>query len=267
MKKLKIFNIYKPVIGVIHIDALPGTPKYKGDVKNIISKAIKEASVYMDSGVNAIIIENMHDVPYLNKTAGHEISTVMSIIGYEVKNRTALPCGIQILAGANIQAIAAAHSAGLDFIRSEGFVFSHIADEGEFQSDAGELLRYRKQIGAENILIFADVKKKHSSHTITKDLSVSETAKAAEFFLSDGVIVTGKATGTETNVDDVKSIKAAISVPVIIGSGITADNISNYHAFADAFIVGSYFKKGGLWSNGVDAVRVKKLMRVINGLN
>lgn len=50
---------------------------------------------------------------------------------------------------------------GLDFIRAEGFVFSHVADEGIINACAGDLLRYRKQIGAENIQIFADIKKKH----------------------------------------------------------------------------------------------------------
>jgi len=51
--------------------------------------------------------------------------------------------------------------AGLDFIRCEGFVFSHIGDEGWIDAEAGSLLRYRKMIDAENVLIFTDIKKKH----------------------------------------------------------------------------------------------------------
>jgi membrane complex biogenesis BtpA family protein len=206
------------------------------------------------------MIENMHDVPYLNKSAGPEITALMCIILYEIKKAADLPCGIQILAGANKAALAAAHSAGADFIRAEGFVFAHIADEGFFNSDAGELLRYRKQIGAENILIFTDIKKKHSSHSITEDTGIVETAKAAEFFLSDGVIITGSATGTEPSLEEIKQVKQNTSIPVLAGSGITSGNIDMYREYCDSFIIGSYFKKEGKWFNTVDPDRVKALM-------
>ncbi len=264
--KNNIFGINKAVVGMIHVDALPGTPKYKGDVEGIINSAVKEAIIYKNSGIDAIAIENMHDIPYLKRNVGPEIISLISIIGREVKKVSQLPCGIQILAGANKDALAAAHSAGMDFIRSEGFVFAHVADEGIMDSDAGELLRYRKQIGAENILIFTDIKKKHSSHSITTDVDIVETAKAAEFFLSDGVILTGISTGKETDIDDLKKVKDAVKIPVLIGSGLTANNIEKYFPAADAFIIGSYFKHSGEWKNEVDADRVKTLADKINNL-
>lgn len=154
-------------------------------------------------------------------------------------------------------------AAGFNFIRAEGFVFAHLADEGWMNSDAGELLRYRKQIGAEHIQIFTDIKKKHSSHALTSDISIVETAKAAEFFLSDGVIVTGASTGQKALVEQVKSVKEAIKIPVIIGSGITAENIHEYWDFADGFIVGSSLKKEGKWENEVEKIRVEKLMQKV----
>ena len=250
----------KYVIGMIHVDALPGTPKYNGDVTNIIQKAIDEAELYKSAGVQGIMIENMHDIPYLNNSAGPEIVSTMAIIAYEIKRRTNLFAGIQILASANKEALAVANSAGLDFIRAEGFVFAHVADEGITDANAGEILRYRKQIGAEEIMVFTDIKKKHSSHSITSDISVAETAKAAEFFLSDGIIITGSATGEEANLDEITEVKKASSLPVIIGSGVTAGNICRYYNIADAFIVGSYFKYDGNWQNGVDKNRVEKFL-------
>ncbi len=264
MKHLNLFNIYKPIIGVIHVSALPGTPKYRGSVKQIIEQAKTEAFIYKENGIDAIAIENMHDVPYLKRNVGPEITSLMSVIGYEVKNLTKLPCGIQVLAGANKDALAAALSAGLDFVRTEGFVFAHIADEGLMESDAGELLRYRKQIAAENILIFTDIKKKHSSHSITSDVDIIETAKAAQFFLSDGIIITGSSTGYEADIDEVKKVKDEIKVPVIIGSGIATENIDKYLPIADAFIVGSSLKKEGSWMNEVDVERVKALMKRVD---
>lgn len=136
----------------------------------------------------------MHDVPYIqNENIGPEVIASMTRISAEIKKilPKKTPCGIQVLASANCQALAIAKAANLQFIRAEGFVFSHIADEGFTDACAGHLLRYRKQIDADNILIFTDLKKKHSSHSITNDVSLLETVHAAEFFLTDGVILTG----------------------------------------------------------------------------
>jgi len=262
----RLFKNKKQVIAMIHTGANPGTPNFKGNVNAIINKAVEEAKVYQSYGIDTVMIENMHDIPYLNRNIGHEVSTLMSIIAYEVKRQTLLKCGIQILAGANKQAMAAAYSAGIDFVRAEGYVFSHVADEGTMNSDAGELKRYQNKIGADDILIFTDIKKKHSSHTITSDIDILETAKAANFFLSDGVIITGNSTGTEADVEEAKLIKLNANIPVIIGSGINNDNISLFYNFADAFIIGSYFKEDGYWANELDNKRIEDFMKVFNNL-
>ncbi len=256
----------KKLIAMVHVLPLPGTPKYGGSVQNIIDKALEEAEIYRNAGVDAIMIENMHDVPYLKREVGHEISTIMALIAEKIKSATKLPVGMQILAGANIAAISAAHTAGIDFIRAEGFVFGHVADEGFFESDAGELMRYRKKIGAEKIRIFTDIKKKHSSHSITADTSVVETAKAAEFFITDGVIITGSATGEAASVVDIVEVKKNVKCPVLIGSGLTTENIEKYFNFADGFIVGSYFKRDGYWANEIDTSRVNKFVEKFNEL-
>jgi predicted TIM-barrel enzyme len=121
-------------------------------------------------------------------------------------------------------------------------------------------LRYRHAIGADHIRVFADVKKKHSAHAITADLDIAETAKAAEYFLVDGVIVTGIATGQPAEPVDVTSVARAVSVPTIVGSGITPENIAQYPD-ADAFIVGTSIKKDGIWSNPIDPDRARALVR------
>lgn len=135
----------------------------------------------------------MHDVPYVqNDKIGVEIIASMTRLSHEIKQiASKIPCGIQVLASGNNQALAIAKAANLQFIRAEGFVFSHVADEGFTDACAGHLLRYRKQIDASDILVFTDLKKKHSSHAITSDVSLLETVHAAEFFLTDGIILTG----------------------------------------------------------------------------
>ena len=259
-------NKEKRVIGMIHLPALPGTPNSKYSVKEIINQSIKEAELYLTEGVHAIMIENMHDAPYLLRKVGPEIISSMTAVALSIKQRFEIPCGIQVLAGANKEAIAIAQSANLDFIRAEGFVFGHVADEGFFQSDAGELLRYRKMINAENIYIYTDIKKKHSSHSITSDTDIVETAKAAEFFQSDGIIITGVSTGKEADVNELINVRKNVKLPILIGSGITKDNLHKYFPLADGFIVGSFFKEKGFWKNKIDKKRVRILMSEFNSL-
>jgi len=256
----------KMIIGMVHAQALPGTPNNKYSISEIISQAVQEAKLYVQFGLDAIILENMHDVPYLNKEVGPEIIASMTTIAAEVNKNISIPCGVQILAGANKEALAAAHATGCEFIRVEGFVYSHIADEGLMHACAGELIRYRKAIGAENIAVFADIKKKHSSHSITADLDMTDFAEACKFFLADGIILTGKSTSQETDVNELKKVRETSDLPILIGSGITLDNIVKYWKLANGFIVGSHFKEEGNWQNSVSADRVQTFMNYVNNI-
>jgi len=259
-----LFGVKRALIGVVHLQALPGTPGNKLDVESIKSIAVDEAGIYKTAGFHGILIENTHDRPYLKQTVGPEIVAAMSVVGAEVRQAVQLPLGIQVLAGANTSAIAVAQASGANFVRVEGFVFAHIADEGLIEASAGSLLRYRRAIGADHIRVFADVKKKHSAHAITADLDIAETAKAAEFFTVDGVIVSGLATGEPADPREVAAVSDAVSVPTLVGSGITAENISAFSK-ADALIVGSSIKQDGLWSNPIDVERTRRLMRSFQG--
>jgi hypothetical protein len=256
----------RALIGVVHVAALPGTPSATRSIDAIIEQAVAEARLYREEGFTAIAIENMHDRPYLRGAVGPEIVSAMTAVACEVKREVHLPLGIQILAGANREALAAAHAGGADFVRVEGFVFAHVADEGVIESCAGELLRYRRQIGAERVLILADIKKKHSAHAITADVSIADTAKAAAFFLADGVIVSGPATGLAASPDDVRAVADAVPIPVVVGSGISAENLPQF-AKATGFIVGSSVKRGGQWDQPLDRDNVRAVVRAWSALD
>ena len=255
-----LFKSAKPVIAMIHLGALPGTAAARSDVGQIERLALAEAEIYREAGVHGLMLENMHDTPYLKGAVGPEIVAAMAIMARAVKDATGLPTGVQILAGANLEALAVAHAAGLDFIRVEGFAFAHVADEGIIESCAGELLRFRKKIGADRVQVWADIKKKHSAHAITADVSLSETAAAIEFMRGDAVIVTGTATGHAPSPEAVAEAKRGTRLPVLLGSGATAENLSEFYEVADGFIVGSHFKAGGAWSRKVDPQRVRRFM-------
>jgi uncharacterized protein len=261
----ELFRQPKPVIGMIHVGALPGTPAATLRVSELAAAAAREARIYRDGGVDGIGIENMHDVPYLRGGVGPEVVAAMTVVAQAVKGAGGLPVGIQILAGANVEALAVAHAAALDFVRVEGYVFAHVADEGLIESSAAKLLRYRKLIGAEGVRVWADVKKKHASHALTSDIGLGETAAAVEFMRGDAVIVTGGVTGEAPRLTDVEEAKRHCRLPVILGSGVGAENVADFFA-ADGFIVGSYFKVNGHWANAVDPHRVERMMAAVSGL-
>jgi len=253
------------VIGMIHVRALPGTPQHNSGMGPILEQALAEVETYRACGIHALMIENMHDIPYVQNPSS-EITASMSVLAHAVKQAApSLPLGIQILAGGNRQALAAALSAGADFIRAEAFVFGHVADEGYMDACAGDLLRFRKTIGAEHIAIFTDIKKKHSAHAVTADVDIIQTAHAAEYFLSDGLILTGASTGESASATELQAVHDSTQLPVLVGSGITPDNLSDYRPFADAFIVGSAFKQDGYWANALDPKRIQHLLDALDG--
>jgi membrane complex biogenesis BtpA family protein len=260
-----LFGVPRALIGVVHVQALPGTPAGRFDMPTIVAMAVDEARVYRDTGFHGVLIENTHDRPYLKSHVGPEIAAAMAVIGAELRRAAALPLGVQILAGANSSAVAVALACGASFVRVEGFVFAHVADEGLIEASAGALLRYRRAIGADHVRVFADVKKKHSAHALTADVDIVETAKAAEFFTVDGVIVSGVATGEPADAREVSSLAGAVSVATLVGSGITVRNMADY-ADADALIVGSSIKKDGIWSNPIDPERAEALVRAFRAL-
>lgn len=250
---------------MVHVGALPGTPKGALSVQQLVEAACQEAQTYCRHGVDGLLIENMFDLPYVKVgDAGPEVTAVMSRVAVEVRRVTppGMPLGVQILAGQNREALAVALAANLQFIRAEGFIFGHLADEGLMDACAGPLLRYRKQVGAEEVAILTDIKKKHASHSLTGDLSIVDTAKAAAFFLSDGLILTGKETGHSADLEEVIQVRRALpDAPLIVGSGVTEENVGHFaKGGVNGAIVGSHFKVEGRWQNELCPERVARFM-------
>jgi len=254
----------KALIGMIHVRPTPASPANSGEsVEMLGAVASQEARILAESGFDAVIIENMHDAPYIHgDRLGPEVVSAMTRVGLEVQHAIDLPLGVQILSGGNRHAVAVAQSVGAGFIRCENFVFAHVADEGLLgEAEAGALLRYRRQIGAQSVRVFCDIKKKHASHAITADVSLGECVHAAEFFGADGVIITGASTGRPASIEDVREAREATALPLLIGSGVTTESVPALLEHADGLIVGSAIKKGGLWSEALNPARCEAMVK------
>lgn len=249
-------------IGMVHLQPLPGSPGWRGPMGALLDAAERDADALCEGGCDALLVENMGDLPYLKGAVGPETVAAMALAVERVARR-GRPVGVQLLAGANTEALGVALAAGARFVRVEGFAYAHVADEGLIDACAGPLLRRRRALGAE-VAVWADVQKKHAAHAITGDLTLAELAHGAVFCGADAVIVTGRSTGAATAADDVKAA-AGCGVPVVVGSGVTPADAAALGAVADGLVVGSYLKEGGDWRAPVDVERVRRVRAALDG--
>jgi uncharacterized protein len=261
MKSARIFS-HKFLAAMIAVSPLPGSPLYDDDNQRVIDQALADLDIYKKAGVDSILLENDHDLPYIQPPLDEKGIALMTEIAKEARKRFNGPIGIQMLEAANITSLEIAAEADLDYIRAEAFVFAHVGGSGIINGSAGKILRRRKELKAEHIKVFADVKKKHGSHSLTIDLDIKDEIMQAEFFLADGVIVTSQFTGLSPDKNDLIKAKDATKLPVLIGSGMNVNNIADYLPLADGFIVGSYFRKDGKFLEKLEPERLNRFMEL-----
>lgn len=250
----------RTVIGMVHLVPLPGSPRWAGSMRDVIAAALADARALIDGGVDALLVENFGDAPF---TAGRvEPATVaaMSVVAAEVRRefpRTRL--GLNVLKNDARAALGVAAAVGAEFIRVNVHAGAVLADQGVVQSDAYSTLRDRRLLGVD-VAILADVGGKHAV-----PLAPVETEQMARDLvhrgLADALVVSGAATGQATPLGEVKRVRSAVpDVPLLIGSGVTAETAAELLSVADGLIVGTSVKRDGDVRQPVDRARVEKLV-------
>jgi membrane complex biogenesis BtpA family protein len=266
---MKLLGIHKPVIGMLHLPPSPGVVGFPG-IMAALEMLRADQQALLSGGVDALLLENMHDFPCLpEREQGPEVAAYLTRLAVAARGladeltggtRSPLPMGLQVLFAANRTALAAALAAGLQFVRAEGWTHAHVSDKGLVDAQAGRVKRYQHQIGGDGIQVFADVKKKHASHALTADLSIGDVAATLALHRADGAIVTGSVTGSPPDPEDLRAVRQRTDLPILIGSGLTVENLADYVELADGFIVGSHFKRQGRWDAPVETPRVRDFM-------
>jgi membrane complex biogenesis BtpA family protein len=261
----QIFGRRKAIIAVIHSLPLPGSPDYDGQpMDEIVDFAIAEAGRYRDGGADGLIVENHGDIPFAKPDRlGPETAACMAVMTDAVRRQSGLPVGVNVLANGAVQALAVAKAAGAAFVRVNQWSNAYVANEGLMDGPAGEAMRYRAWLRAKSVRVFADVHVKHGAHAITGDRTIQELARDNEFFDADAAIATGQRTGDSATMEELQTIAAGTALPVIVGSGVTPDNIGDIFTVADAVIVASYLKRDGVWWNPVDPERMNIFMQAV----
>ncbi|HIQ03508.1 MAG TPA: BtpA/SgcQ family protein [Desulfurococcales archaeon] len=256
-----LFNVEKPIIGVVHLPPLPGSPLYRGNFNQIVERAISDSLTLMRGGVDGLIIENYGDKPYRVRVREPETIAALTLIAYNVKRGVRKPLGISLLRNSGPEALAIAYVVGAEFIRVNAYGEVLVSPEGILEPVAREVQELKCKLNA-NVKVFADIICKHA--TPLHNIDIADLVHDITYrCLADAIIVSGSRTGLPPDVSLVEKVKSHTNKPVIIGSGITINNIREYWDLADGFIVGTYFKVNGVTENNVDERRVKEFMNYI----
>ncbi|MCD6266909.1 MAG: BtpA/SgcQ family protein [Thermotogaceae bacterium] len=258
-KLLKIFP-KKFVIGMVHLKPLPGSPQFDGSLRKIEEAAIMDAERLSEGGIDGLIIENFGDTPFLNGEISLEGLLMMTRIITTIRNRINLPFGVNVEFNDWKSEISLAYITEAKFIRVEVLVEARFNISGIVMPAVSKLLRMRKALGADDVLIFADFEVKHTYplFKLPIEFTIKEISKYA-----DAIVVTGAETGSETPLEIVKRVKELSDKPVIVGSGVNKSNILRTLEIADGVIIGTALKKDGVTHNEVDLDRVKEIMSLV----
>ncbi|CDD06769.1 putative uncharacterized protein [Dorea sp. CAG:317] len=266
----KIFPKEKPVIGMVHLRPLPGSPAYDPSIMNmdkIIEIAVDEAKKLEACGVDGVQVENMWDIPYLQgKNIGSDTVAALAVGVHAVKNAVNIPVGVECHMNGADHALACAVASSAKWVRVFEWCNAFISQSGYIEAIGGKLARDRSRLHAGEVAFLCDVNVKHGSHYIIHDRSVEEQAMDIEAQDGDAVIVTGFDTGMPPTVERVKACKDKIALPVFLGSGISKENARELLKCADGAIVGSYFKEEGNWKKPIDVNRTLTFMKEVEKL-
>jgi membrane complex biogenesis BtpA family protein len=240
---------------------LPGSPRWKGDLEALIDFAVNDARAYELGGAHAVFIENFGDVPFTKSSVAPETIAAMCAAGRAIRAAIKLPMGFNVLRNDARAALALSAACGGNFIRVNIHTGAMLTDQGIIEGDAYETLRYRERLCPE-VEILADVHVKHAVPLGNWPLDIA-ARDTLERGLADALIVSGTGTGEAAEVSDLETVRRACpTAKILLGSGVTTENVGNYSQ-ADGFIVGSSLKREGKLANPVDSKRVAKLAKAI----
>lgn len=248
------------LIGMVHLPPLPGSANAAMSIDDISRRAVSEAKSLQKAGFDALIVENFGDAPFAATDAPKETIAAMAIVVRDVVRAVGVPVGVNLLRNDAFGALAIAAATGAMFIRVNVLSGVYATDQGIITGNAAELLA-RRRLVAPQVRIAADVHVKHAAPLSQHDIALAaeETAYRAG---ADALIVSGTGTGVPTDLSNAECVKRAVpDRPLWIGSGATAETISDTLRIADGAIVGTALKRGGKTTNPIDPTRMVTFMK------
>lgn len=260
-----VFRTSKPVIAMLHLSALPGDPAYdsRAGLSAVIERAREELAALQEGGVDGIMVSNEFSLPYLTKTEPITAITMARIIG-ELLPDLSVPYGVNVLWDGRAS-IDLAVATGAQWVR-EIFTGVYASDFGLWDTNVGEVARYRQRIGGGDVKLLFNIVPESAKYLAERDLkSITETTVFAT--APDAICVSGLTAGAPTDTQSLRIVKDnAGDTPVFVNTGVRADNVADQLAIADGAVVGTYFKEGGKFENRARKDRAAELMAAVKAL-
>lgn len=254
-----LFSNPRPLVGMVHLPPLPGSPRWGGTMRAVVEHALSDARALEAGGMDGVLVENYLDAPFFPDRVPPETVAAMAVVVAEVSGAVRLPVGVNVLRNDAAAALAVAVAAGARFIRVNVHTGAMITDQGWIEGRAHETLRMRERLGA-TVAILADVLVKHA--VPPAGLDPAQAARDAwHRGLADALIVSGAETGAAADPGRLEALRAAVpEAPLWIGSGITPANAREMLPLADGAIVGTTLARDGVAGRGIDPDRVRALV-------
>jgi membrane complex biogenesis BtpA family protein len=258
------FGRQQPIIGMVHLDALPGAPQFDGDREAVIEHARADARALEAGGVDGVMVENFGDAPfYPDDVPKHVVASMTRATGVVV-DEVDLPVGVNILRNDAAADLAVAQAVGAEFMRVNIHTGARVADQGIIEGKAYETMRERDRLGAD-VAVFADHDVKHSAPVAAEDFTAESFADNVERGLADATVVSGMGTGHAVDRDELQQAadrreEFGLDVPLFVGSGVTADTVGEILSVADGVIVGTALKSGSSSGDPVSEERTRELV-------
>ena len=253
-----------PLIGMVHLAPLPGSPRWQGSLEAVLDRAERDASVLTEAGFDGLIVENYSDVPFHGLSVPPVTVAAMTAAVLRIGEASSLPTGVNVLRNDAASALAIATVTGALFIRVNVHTGSMWTDQGLIEGRAAETLRRRAELGGETS-IFADVHVKHATPPTGSEIGTA-AADAWRRGLADALIVSGSGTGESTAAADLISVRGAVpEATVLAGSGVTERTVAQTLEACDGVIIGSAVMTGGVAGKGVDRSRAEALVLAARG--
>ena len=247
------------LIGMIHLLPLPGAPRWRGSMAEVVEGALRDADALLGGGMDGILVENFLDVPFFADAVPPETVAAMARVVASVVASSPAPVGVNVLRNDARAALAIATASGARFIRVNVHTGTMWTDQGAIEGRAAETLRARAALGAD-VAILADVLVKHA--TPPPGLTVAAAADTWSRGLVDALVVSGTGTGQATDLRRVEEARrGAPGAPVLVGSGVTPATVRQVLDTADGAIVGTSLTAAGRAGSGVDRSKVRTLVQ------
>ncbi len=253
-------------LGMIHLPALPGSPGWQGEMAAVHHQALADASALVEGGFGALMVENYNDIPFYQSRVPAETVAAMTTVITGIRGSfPELPLGVNVLRNDVSSALGIAVATGACFVRVNVHTGSMVTDQGTIEGQAWRTLRLRRELGAQQVAVLADLRVKHARPLAERPLA-EEAQDLRLRGLADAVILTGVATGCGAAPAEVDLVREALpDCPLIVGSGLTAETIPDFFPAVDACIVGSSLKEADAqtgWPN-VSVAKAKKFMTAL----